>query len=74
MRHDQRPPEIVEMKRGEPLVGASNAHHYAASVPVEPRRRRFHAAHRAVSSVGIGSARVRANSLVPVVGCHVDFA
>jgi len=25
--------EIVEMKRGEPLVGASNAHHYAASVP-----------------------------------------
>jgi starch phosphorylase len=26
-------PEIVEMKRGEPLVGASNAHHYAASVP-----------------------------------------
>ena len=26
-------PQIVEMKRGEPLVGASNAHHYAASVP-----------------------------------------
>ena len=26
-------PEIVEMKRGEPVVGASNAHHYAASVP-----------------------------------------
>jgi starch phosphorylase len=25
--------EIVEMKRGEPLVGASNAHRYAASVP-----------------------------------------
>ncbi|HYL37290.1 MAG TPA: alpha-glucan family phosphorylase [Bryobacteraceae bacterium] len=25
--------QIVEMKRGEPLVGASNAHHYAASVP-----------------------------------------
>jgi starch phosphorylase len=24
---------IVEMKRGEPLVGAFNAHHYAASVP-----------------------------------------
>jgi starch phosphorylase len=26
-------PEVVEMKRGEPLVGASNAHLYAASVP-----------------------------------------
>jgi starch phosphorylase len=26
-------PEIVEMKRGERLVGASNAHHYAAAVP-----------------------------------------
>src|SRR5579864_924138 len=26
-------PEVVEMKRGESLVGASNAHHYAASVP-----------------------------------------
>jgi glycogen phosphorylase len=26
-------PETVEMKRGAPLVGASNAHHYAASVP-----------------------------------------
>jgi starch phosphorylase len=26
-------PEIVEMKRGELLVGASNAHHYTASVP-----------------------------------------
>ncbi len=25
-------PEIVAMKRGEPLVGASNAHHYSASV------------------------------------------
>jgi starch phosphorylase len=27
-----REPEIVEMKRGEPLVGASNAYQYAASV------------------------------------------
>jgi starch phosphorylase len=26
-------PQVVEMKRGEPLVGASNAYHYAASVP-----------------------------------------
>jgi starch phosphorylase len=26
-------PDVVEMKRGDPLVGASNAHHYAAAVP-----------------------------------------
>jgi glycogen phosphorylase len=26
-------PQIVEMKRGDPLVGASNAYHYAAAVP-----------------------------------------
>jgi glycogen phosphorylase len=26
-------PDVVEMQRGEPLVGASNAHHYAAAVP-----------------------------------------
>jgi starch phosphorylase len=29
---DEGPPQIAEMKRGEPLVGASNAHQYAASV------------------------------------------
>jgi starch phosphorylase len=28
-------PEIVEMKRGEPLVGTSNAHRYTASVPAD---------------------------------------
>ncbi len=26
-------PDIVEMQRGEPLVGATNAHHYAGVVP-----------------------------------------
>jgi starch phosphorylase len=30
---DSRPGEIVEMKRGDPLMGASNAYSYAACVP-----------------------------------------
>ena len=30
-----RSPEVIEMKRGAPLVGASNAHHYGASVSAD---------------------------------------
>ena len=28
-------PQIVEMKRGDPLVGTANAHRYAAGVPAD---------------------------------------
>jgi starch phosphorylase len=30
---DSRPMEVLQMKRSEPLIGASNVHQYAASVP-----------------------------------------
>jgi glycogen phosphorylase len=52
---------IVEMKRGEPLVGASNAHHYAASVastrPAGDFTPRI-VAHHPLASVPLECARI----------------
>lgn len=54
-------PESVEMKRGEPLVGACNAHHYSVSVPANrpvteftPRIVPFHS----LASVPLECARI----------------
>jgi starch phosphorylase len=53
--------QIVEMKRGEPLVGASNAHHYTAAVVSDRSRGDFTprvVPHHPLASVPLECARI----------------